>query len=525
MEISSSSTKPYNKKSSFQLQQPPPPPSPLKKLILVAAIAAGIQFGWALQLSLLTPYVQLLGIPHKWAALIWLCGPISGMLVQPIVGYHSDRCTSRFGRRRPFIAAGAALVATAVILIGFAADLGHLFGDSMANDMKPRAIAVFVIGFWILDVANNMLQGPCRALLADLSGNNQKKTRYANALFSFFMAVGNVLGFAAGSNTHLHKIFPFTTTKACDVYCANLKSCFFFSVLVLLSITSIALSYVHEKPWSPEPGNAGNQEEEEVAAAEATPVPFFGEIFAALKDLKRPMWILLLVTCLNWIAWFPFLLFDTDWMGREVYGGDSQGNNQVLKLYNNGVHAGALGLMLNSVVLGFTSLGVELLARGVGGVKKLWGILNFLLAICLAMTVLVTNLAKSSRRFTTVEGVIVPFPPSAGVKAGALSLFAALGIPLAVTYSIPFALASIFSSSSGAGQGLSLGVLNLAVVIPQMLVSLGSGPFDAIFGGGNLPAFVLGAVAAAASGIFALTMLPSPPPDVPAAKFATAGFH
>ncbi|XP_012446972.1 sucrose transport protein SUC8 [Gossypium raimondii] len=520
-----------SKKSSFQLQnQPPPRPFSIKSIIFVASIAAGIQFGWALQLSLLTPYVQLLGIPHKWASLIWLCGPISGMLVQPIVGYHSDRCTSRFGRRRPFIAAGAVLVATAVVLIGFAADLGYLFGDNLATETKPRAIVVFVIGFWILDVANNMLQGPCRALLADISGNSQKKTRTANAFFSFFMAVGNVLGFAAGSYTHLHNIFPFTTTKACDVYCANLKSCFFFSILLLLTLTTIALTNVHEKPWSPEPGNAGNLgggeiEDEEAAAAETAPVPFFGEIFGALKDLKRPMWILLAVTCLNWIAWFPFLLFDTDWMGREVYGGDSQGNILVLKLYNNGVHAGALGLMLNSVVLGFTSLGVELLARGVGGVNRLWGIVNFLLAVCLAMTVLVTKLAESSRRFITVDGVTVPLPPPAGVKAGALSLFAVLGVPLAITYSIPFAMASIFSSSSGAGQGLSLGVLNLAIVIPQILVSLGSGPFDAIFGGGNLPAFVLGAIAAAASGTFALTLLPSLPPDVPAAKTVTAGFH
>ncbi|XP_038994502.1 sucrose transport protein SUC1-like isoform X2 [Hibiscus syriacus] len=428
-----------SKKSSFQLQnQPPSSPShpfSIKKIIFVASIAAGIQFGWALQLSLLTPYVQLLGIPHKWASLIWLCGPISGMLVQPILGYHSDRCTSRFGRRRPFIAAGAALVATAVVLIGFAADLGHLFGDSLSTQTKSRAIVVFVIGFWILDVANNMLQGPCRALLADISGDDQKKTQSANAFFSFFMAVGNVLGFAAGSYTHLHKIFPFTTTKACDVYCANLKSCFFFSILLLLTLTSIALSCVHEKPWSPEHENAGNAGRREIegAAAEATTVRFSGEIFGALKELKRPMWILLAVTCLNWIAWFPFLLFDTDWMGREVYGGDSVGNDLVLKLYNSGVHAGALGLMLNSVLLGFTSLGVELLARGVGGVNKLWGMVNFLLAFCLGMTFLVTKFAESSRRFITVDGVIVPLPPPAGVKAGALSLFAALGIPLAVS--------------------------------------------------------------------------------------------
>ncbi|MEI4878598.1 hypothetical protein, partial [Klebsiella pneumoniae] len=69
--------------------------------------------------------------------------------------------------------------------------------------------------------------------------------------------------------------------------------------------------------------------------------------------------------------------------------------------------------------------------------------------------------------------------PTAGVKAGALVVFAVLGIPLAVTFSIPFALASIFSSNAGAGQGLSLGVLNLSIVIPQMFVSFLSGPWDA----------------------------------------------
>nr|POE86287.1 sucrose transport protein suc2 [Quercus suber] len=424
--------------------------SPVRNIFLVSSIAAGVQFGWALQLSLLTPYVQLLGIPHKWAAFIWLCGPISGMLVQPIVGYYSDRSTSRFGRRRPFIAAGAALVAASVFLIGYAADFGHLSGDSLNKPLKPRAVVVFVVGFWILDVANNMLQGPCRALLADLSANDQKRMRIANNMFSFFMAV--------------------------------------------------------EKTFS---------EPEVDSAVEDGKVPCFGEISGAFKELKRPMWILLMVTCFNWIAWFPFVLFDTDWMGREVFGGDAAAKGKQGDLYNVGVRTGALGLMLNSVVLGFTSLGVEHLARGLGGVKRLWGIANFLLAACLAMTVLVTKLAKEAR-----DGHPVATPPPGGIKAGALALFAVLGVPQSVTYSIPFALASIFSNSSGAGQGLSLGVLNLAIVIPQMLVSVTSGPWDSLFGGGNLPAFVVGAFAAAISGILALTMLPSPPPDVPNSKNA-----
>ncbi|KAK7279735.1 hypothetical protein RJT34_24792 [Clitoria ternatea] len=518
-----SSTKHNNTKpSSLHLEAPPPESSPLRKIIVVASIAAGVQFGWALQLSLLTPYVQLLGIPHTWAAFIWLCGPISGMLVQPIVGYHSDRCTSRFGRRRPFIAAGALAVAIAVFLIGYAADLGHMFGDSNDKKTRPRAIGIFVVGFWILDVANNMLQGPCRALLADLSAGDHRKTRNANAFFSFFMAVGNVLGYAAGSYSGLHHMFPFTKTKACDVYCANLKSCFFLSIALLITLTTIALTYVKEKTVSFEK-NANGVDADGEGAGTHGGMPCFGQLFGAFRELKRPMWILLLVTCLNWIAWFPFLLFDTDWMGKEVYGG-TVGEG---KAYDRGVRAGALGLMLNSVVLGVTSLGVDILARGVGGVKRLWGIVNFLLAICLAMTVLVTKLAQQSRHHAVLlPGHQDPPPPPAGIKAGALALFSVLGIPLAITYSIPFALASIFSSTSGAGQGLSLGVLNLAIVIPQMVVSVLSGPWDAAFGGGNLPAFVVGAVAAAASGILSIILLPSPPPDL--AKAATAaggGFH
>ncbi|CAK9155514.1 unnamed protein product [Ilex paraguariensis] len=417
---------------SLQPEQTPPqsPQSPLRILIMVASIAAGIQFGWALQLSLLTPYVQLLGIPHTWAPFIWLCGPVSGMLVQPIVGYYSDNFSYRFGRRCPFIAAGAALVCIAVFLIGYAADIGHISGDPLGKTPKPRAIAVFIVGFWILDVANNMLQGPCRALLADLSGGNARKTRTANDFYAFFVAVGNVLGFAAGSYTHLYKLFPFTKTNACDVYCANLKSCFFLSIALLLSLTILVLTTVREKSISPsEQESSGDMVER--GESERSRLACFGEIFGALKELPRPMWILMLVTCLNSVAWFPFLLFDTDWMGREIYGGKvGEG-----KMYDHGVRAGALGLMLNSVVLGFTSLTVEVLGRRIGGVKRLWGGVNFLLSFCLAMTVFVTKMAESTRRFTAAPGGgTTPLPPVPGVKIGALTLFAVLGIPLAVSY-------------------------------------------------------------------------------------------
>ncbi|TKY46148.1 Sucrose transport protein SUC5 [Spatholobus suberectus] len=475
------------------MEEPHRGPSPLPKIIAVSSMAAGIQFGWALQLSLLTPYVQTLGVPHAWSSFIWLCGPISGLVVQPIVGYCSDKCTSRFGRRRPFILSGTLAVAIAVVLIGFAADIGHAAGDDITKKTRPRAVAIFVVGFWVLDVANNTLQGPCRAFLGDLAAGDQRKTRTANALFSFFMAVGNILGYAAGSIGGLHRLFPFTRTEACNVFCANLKSCFFFSIVLLLVLCITVLSCVKDPQFTAEDA------EEDTGKTHFT--CFKGELCSALRELKKPMWMLMSVTAINWVAWFPYVLFDTDWMGREVYGGKVGA-----RAYDAGVREGSLGLMLNSVVLAVMSLAVEPVGRVVGGVKWLWGIVNVILAICMAMTVVITKVAEHERHLNPA----LTGNPSLGVKVGSLVFFAVLGIPLAITYSVPFALASIYSSTSGAGQGLSLGVLNIAIVIPQMIVSAISGPWDALFGGGNLPAFVLGAGAAAVSAILAIVLLPTP---------------
>ncbi|XP_042041280.1 sucrose transport protein SUC1-like [Salvia splendens] len=110
------------------------------------------------------------------------------------------------------------------------------------------------------------------------------------------------------------------------------------------------------------------------------------------------------------------------------------------------------------------------------------------------MTVVITKMAQHTRHYGADGTLQTPEP---GVKIGAL-----------------------------VSLGLSLGVLNLAIVIPQMLVSVTSGPWDDLFGGGNLPAFVVGAVAAAISRVLALTILPLPPPEVVASKAMTSGgFH
>jgi solute carrier family 45 protein 1/2/4 len=503
---------------------------PIRALIQVASVATGVQFGWALQLSLLTPYVQELGIPHAWASLIWLCGPISGMFVQPIIGHYSDSCTSKFGRRRPFILGGAILVVVAVLIIGYSADLGYLVGDTL--DSRPRAIAIFVLGFWVLDLANNTLQGPCRALLADFTGKDASRNRKANAFFSLFMALGNILGFATGAYDGWYKIFPFTYTYACDIACANLKSAFLLGVIVLGITTVLSITAAAETPFDPlkkkhlvvkavtpllsdkstdsasvSSSNLGNsnEDDDDHDDEEEPTEALFGELVGALRDLPRPMWCILAVTALTWISWFPFLLFDTDWMGREVYGGEPS-DPLKSKWYYDGVHMGSLGLLLNSIVLGLSSLCIEFACRKLGS-SYVWGLANMIIAACFVGTYFVTSAAYRAAQLYPNQG-----PPNYVVYS-ALAIFAVLGAPLAVTYSVPYALTANFTEKSGGGQGLSVGVLNLAVVLPQVVVSVGSGPWDELFGGGNIPAFLLGGAAALIGGITAILILPKPAPD------------
>ncbi|XP_047319819.1 sucrose transport protein-like [Impatiens glandulifera] len=491
------SAAPTNGKHPPSASQPPSNPPPVSlfwRITAVASIGAGVQFGWALQFSLLTPYIQLLGIPHQWASYIWLCGPVSGLIVQPLAGHYSDNCTSRFGRRRPFITSAAFLVTLSVILIGFAADLGRKAGDTLGSGVKPRAIAIFVVGFWVLDVGNNLLMAPCRALLGDLSDGEQRRARNANAAFSFFMAIGSVAGYAAGSYSRLYKFLPFTMTEACDIYCANLKTCFLISATLLIGFTTLALFTVPEKPFS--------RDKEEEEGKNETRVSFFSQLWIAVKLFPRSMWVLLMVVSLTSLGLFAFILYDTDWMGKEVFGG-KVGDG---KLYDRGVRTGSLGLMLNSAVGGVTALAIMFLVRGGKTANRVWGLSNILLGVCLATTVLITKEAQSYRRHSLSNAA----SPSSGVKASALALFAVLGLPQTITFTVPFALASIFSSSCGAGQGLTMGVLNIAVVIPQLIVSVTSGPWDELFGGGNLPSFVVGAISAVIAGILALTLLPTP---------------
>lgn len=144
------------------------------------------------------------------------------------------------------------LLSFGVLLIGFAADIGRNLGDPLEHGvLKCRAASIFVLGFWLLDIANNMIQGPCRALLADILEDSDALVTIGYALFACFMAIGNIMGFAAGSYERLYLIFPFTRTDACHINCANIKTCFLLSVILTTFIVAMVIVFIKEERLDP----------------------------------------------------------------------------------------------------------------------------------------------------------------------------------------------------------------------------------------------------------------------------------
>ncbi|GKC00695.1 sucrose transport protein, partial [Tanacetum coccineum] len=218
--------------------------------------------------------------------------------------------------------------------------------------------------------------------------------------------------------------------------------------------------------------------EDQVESFSDSPGAVLVNLLTSLRHLPTGMHSVLIVMALTWLSWFPFFLFDTDWMGREVYHGDPKGNDAQVKGYDEGVREGS---------------------------KSVWAVSNFIVFACMAGTAIITviSLEESRGSDNAVGG-------NESIKTASLVVFAILGLPLAITYSVPFSVTADLTADTGGGQGLAIGVLNLAIVIPQMIVSLGAGPWDALFGGGNVPAFVLASVSALAACIIAFLKLPTP---------------
>ena len=164
----------------------------------------GLQFAWQMRIILSGPVTENLGASPFIFGLIWLAGPFTGMVVQPIIGALSDKTTSRFGRRRPYLLGGALLSALALWALPNSELITNTIGATFHTLVHPLAALCFAAAMiWILDACVNIAQGPYRALVPDVVPQEQHSV--ANSYISLAIGLGSVV--AAGTAPFLKWAF------------------------------------------------------------------------------------------------------------------------------------------------------------------------------------------------------------------------------------------------------------------------------------------------------------------------------
>ncbi|KAL4322297.1 putative sucrose transport protein SUC6 [Arachis ipaensis] len=163
------------------------------KLVLVASIAVGIHLVNAVQIAWLIPIYVEFGISDKWTSLVWHVGAVSSSVFHPFLSYYSNTCKLGW-RHHPFMFAGAVGATISFWTIGFAKDIRYAFGDNLCEYTQYRALIIFGIGLWMLEILIKMIDARYRDLLDDLASRDQSKNRLAYQFFSFIMAVRTELG-------------------------------------------------------------------------------------------------------------------------------------------------------------------------------------------------------------------------------------------------------------------------------------------------------------------------------------------
>ncbi|HFX17844.1 MAG TPA: MFS transporter [Flavobacteriales bacterium] len=189
----------------------------------------GIQFGFALQNANVSRIFETLGAKIDQIPILWIAAPLTGLIVQPIVGYLSDRTWTRLGRRRPYFLVGAILSTIALFIM-------------------PNSPVLWVAAtmLWILDLSINISMEPFRAFVADNLSNEQRTQGFA--MQSFFIGVGAVLGSILP--WVLSHWFHISNTAPEGVIPDSVKWSFYIGGIVFL--TTVLWTVIKSKEYSPE---------------------------------------------------------------------------------------------------------------------------------------------------------------------------------------------------------------------------------------------------------------------------------
>ncbi|KAF1947112.1 sucrose transport protein-like protein [Clathrospora elynae] len=269
------------------------------RMALLTASLIGLQFTWNVEMTYCTPYLLELGLTKSKISLVWVAGPLSGLIMQPIVGVVADRSTSRWGRRRPFMFGGTILVALFLLLLGWTKEVVRYFVTD-PETARSATIYVAVLSIYGIDFAINAVQGSCRGLVVDTLP--VAKQHMGMSWASRMVAVGSLIGYGAGA-IDLRSVFG---PMLGDTQFKQLTGVAALTLCLAVGTTSWAVT---ERVLVSDGRGEGDRLDFKQV---------LGTIVHTACNLPRGIQAICYVQFWAWIGWFPFLFYSTTWVG-EVY--------------------------------------------------------------------------------------------------------------------------------------------------------------------------------------------------------------
>ncbi len=259
----------------------------------------GIQFGFALQNANASRILQTLGADVEHLSWFWLAAPLTGMLIQPIIGHFSDRTWTRLGRRRPFILVGAIFASLALCLMPNA--------SYFAAFIPPMFIGAGIL--MIMDASINVSMEPFRALVADNLPSEQRTEGFSvqTILIGLGAVIGSWLPYVLAEWIGIPKNAPAGEVPQ--------NVLFSFYVGAVFFIGTIIWTVMRTKEYSPEELRAFNGEEEEEDHSAG-----IGQIFKDFASMPKTMVQLGVVQFFSWFALFSMWVFTTPAVAQHIYG-------------------------------------------------------------------------------------------------------------------------------------------------------------------------------------------------------------
>ena len=388
------------------------PPRSLRQIWNMSFGFLGIQFGWGLQMANMSAIYEYLGARADQIPILWLAAPLTGLIVQPIIGHASDHTWGRLGRRRPYFLLGAILSSLALILM-------------------PRCSALWMAAglLWILDTSINISMEPFRAFVADLLPEKQRTQGFA--MQSLFIGLGAVV--ASALPWLLSNVFHVGANAKAGAIPVTVRLSFYLGAAAFFG--AVLWTIVSTSEYPPEDLEEFRLTKSGGLLANA------GEIFRDIRAMPQTMRQLAPVQLLTWLGLFCMWLYFPVAVARNVFGAPDQRS----PIYTKGVEWAGICFALYSAVCFAFSFLLPGFARMVA--RKNAHSLSLLCgAIGLVSVVMIHD--KYVLLFTMVG----------------------VGIAWASTLAMPYAV--LAGSLPPEKTGTYMGIFNFFIVIPEILASL-----------------------------------------------------